>query len=300
MAKVTNEAFNAVRNKIASVIGSPSPSVADLGYNLSVSSVEKNDYQKILTTDLNLVIQDVDLAIVHQTGTGSGLVPLAGRKIIETQDLAQVSGVVDVAYNNKNTVGVTQLQVVTSDSYSNGSPWNSQHRYKVRLDWGSNQQFRGWANLGGFIIIGGSMTGGSGTNQDASWSNLFTSIGNIVFGGTAAVQQANSRSGSFPNGGLYNLLLNGQQGANAGVGFRILASDANYTANSFTIYIRPYNGANAFDCTGVEIEYVLLDTHQATGVGPDLVDATLALSLNTYYSFGKSPTATSLGTTVLI
>lgn len=299
MAKVTNEAFNLVRNKIASVIGTPSTTIVDLGYNLTASSVAKNDNEKIRSTDLNLVIGDTDTVIIHQTGSSAGLTPLSGRNLVEQEDLDSVSPTVDVAYTNRNSVGVSQLQVETSDAYSNGTPWKVEHRYKLRLNWGSNAEFRGWANLGGLLIIGGSLAGGSGSNQDVAWSNLFTSIGNIVFSNNSAIQQGNSRTGSFPNGGLYNILLNGQQGANAGVGFKILASDANYTANSFTIYIRPYNGTSAWDCSGIEIEYALLDPHQATGQGPDLVDATLAISLNTYYSYSKRPTATSLGTTAI-
>lgn len=87
MAKVTNEAFNAVQGKIANVIGSPSPSTPDLGYNLTSIGVAKNDGDKILTSDLNLVIQDLDLALTHQTGSGSGITQFSGRRIV--QDEAQ-------------------------------------------------------------------------------------------------------------------------------------------------------------------------------------------------------------------
>lgn len=298
MAKVTDEAFNLVRDKIAGVVGTPSSTILSLGYNLVPSSIAVAPGGKVFGTDLNLVIQDVNLAIKHQTGSEPGLSTYSRSMLVEADDLSTVSTEVDVAYTNRVVAGVGELQIVTSDSYSNGTPWSSEHKYKVRFDWGSNQQFRGWANLGGFITIGGSMAGGSGSNQDASWTNLFQAIGLLVFSGGAAIQEGNSRTGSFPNGGLYNLLQNGQTGVNAAVGFRILASDANYTANSFTVYIRPYGGADAFTCTGFELEYVLLDTHTKTGQGPDLIDSTLGLSVNTYYSYNKTPTATQLGSTI--
>jgi hypothetical protein len=127
---------------------------------------------------------------------------------------------------------------------------------------------------------------------------LLASIGSVVFGGGSGVQQNQSRNGSFPNGGLYNILQNGQTGVNASIGFRLLASDANYTSNSFTIYIRPYGGTDAFSSTGFELEYVLLDSHTATGQVPDSITATLGLSINTYYSYQKTPTVTDLGFTV--
>jgi len=298
MAKVTDEAFNLVQNKIASIIGSPSGTVFDLGYNLAVASLPAVQGAKVVGQDLNLVIQDVNLAIEHQTGLSTGLAIYNRSQLIETDDLTEVSAKVDIAYASRTTAGVGKLQITTSDNYVNGSTWKTEHKYKVRFDWGSNAEFRGWANLGGFITIGGSMTGGSGSSQTSSWTNIFQAIGILVFSGNSAIQQNQSRNGSFPNGGLYNLLQNGQTGVNAGIAFRILASDANYTSNSFTIYIRPYGGNNVLTATGFEIEYVLLDPHVATGQGPDLVDGTLGFSVNTYYSYNKTPTATQLGSTL--
>ncbi len=298
MAKVTASAFNLVQGKIASVIGNPSNSTLNLGYYLTPASASVPTGKKIFGNDLNLVIQDINLAIKHQTGSESGLALYATKQLIETDDLTTVSAQVDVAFTNRTTAGVGQLQIVTSDNYSNGTPWGVEHRYTTRLNWGSNQQLRGWLNLGGFITVGGSLAGGSGSDQNASWANLFQSIGLLVFAGGAAIQQNNSRSGSFSNGGLYNILQNGQTGVNASIGFRILASDANYTSNSFTLYIRPFGGTNAFDCTGFELEFVLLDSHTKTGQGPDLVDGNLGFSVNTYYAYNKTPTTTSLGYTL--
>jgi hypothetical protein len=117
----------------------------------------------------------------------------------------------------------------------------------------------------------------------------------VVFGAGAGTQVNEIRNGTFPNGGLYNILQNGQVGINASQGFKILANDANYTANSFIISIYPYGGSDAFSATGFEIEFALADTHTRTGEGPDLVDGTLGISINTYYSADKKPTTTNSG-----
>lgn len=298
MAKVNAAAFNAVQNKISAVLGTPSNSTANLGYSIAVGSQAVSQGAKIYGNDLNLVIQDVNTALTHQTGLDSGLDTYPAKKIIELIDLTKVSTKVDVAYTNRTTVGVGQLNITTSDSYSNGTPWKVSHTYRTRFDWGSNAEFRGWSNLGGFILIGCSLSGGSGSNQDASWTNVLAAMGNLVFNGDAALQEAQTRNGSFPNGNLYNILGAGQSGASASQAFRILASDTNYTGNKFTLYIYPYGGTNAFNCTGFEMLFELLDNHVATGVGPDLVDGTLGISVSTYYAYNKVPTVTSLGSTI--
>lgn len=299
MAKVTRSAFNLVQNKIGAVVGTPSNSTLDLGYNLTPASFAVDPGRKVYGNDLNLIIQDANLVSVHQTGSETALQTVSPNKLIEATDLSTVATEVNTLYNNRTTAGPSQLSIVTSDSYSNGTPWGTSHTYRTRLDWGSNAEFRGWANLGGFLSVGVLMSGGSGSSQTSSWTNLFGAIGNVVFSGGASVQINETRAGAFPNGGLYNLLGVGQSGSNASIGFRILASDTNYTSNSFVIYIYPYGGTNTTNCTGVEILFQLSDNHVApVHTNSDVVDGTLGISINTTYSFGKAPTVTSLGSTL--
>lgn len=295
MAKVTNEAFNEVRNKIASVVGTPSNSTIDAGYGLTVASAEVLEGSRVYGDNLNKIIQDVNLAIEHQTDSPTTLSTYPKGKLVEVDDLTVVSAKVDVAYTNRLSVGPTEASIINSDSYSNGTPWSASHTYKIRLDWGSNNLFRSWANLGGFITIGSSLVGGTGSNQDASWTNLFQAIGTIVIGAGAGTQVNQIRNGTFPNGGLYNILQNGQVGVNASQAFKILANDTNYTANSFIIRIYPYNGSDAFTASGFDLAFELVDSHAATGQGPDLVDGTLGISTNTYYSYDRKPTVTNSG-----
>lgn len=295
MAKVSASDFNLVQSKIGGVLGTPSPSTANLGYNITKVSNQVAQYAKVYGADLNNMITDANIASQHQTGAATTLTPVARTKLIEADDLLSVATVVNTLYNNRNVAGVGQLSVVTSDSYSNGSSWSATHSYKIRLDWGSNSEFRGWANLGGFLAIGGSMSGGSGSVQDSSWNSLFVNIGTVVLGATAATQENNGSSGTFPNGGLYNIVQNGQIGANATIAFKQLATDLHYTSNSFQIKITPYGGTTVYTCSGIELEYLLTDTHTKTGQGPDVVTATLALSLNVYYAYNKTPTVTNSG-----
>jgi hypothetical protein len=295
--KVLASTFNTIQNKIASVVGAPSTLTYDLGYNLTVSSQPVTAHaSKIYGHDANQLIQDAILAIQHQTSTTPNLTTFQPKQVITSGDLTAVSSAVDTAFNNRNTAGISQLSFINSNSYSNGSTWSSYNTHSVRLDWGSNAQFRGWANLGGFITFGIGLNGGSGNPQTTSWANLLATAGTIVFGAGAGLQENQTVNGTFPNGGLYNLLANGQGGPNAGIGFIMVDRDTSYTNNKFIIYIRPFGGSGVLNSTGIDIQISLLDGY--TSPLKDIVDGTIAMSVNTYYAFGKSPNAIDLGSSI--
>jgi len=295
--KVLASTFNTIQNKIASVVGAPSTLTPDLGYNLTVSSAPVTAHaSKIYGHDANQLIQDAILAIQHQTSTTPNIATFQPKQVITTGDLTAVSSAVDSAFNNRNTAGISQLSFVNSNSYVNGSNWVAYQTHSVRLDWGSNAQFRGWANLGGFITIGIGISGGSGNPQTTTWVNLLSTAGTIVFGAGAGLQENQTVPGSFPNGGLYNLLANGQGGPNASVAFKMTDRDSSYSTNQFIIYIRPYGGSGLLDSAGIDIQISLLDNY--SNPHKDVVDGVLSMSVNTYYAFGKSPNAIDLGNSI--
>lgn len=287
--------YNNIQGKIGAVLGPPSPSVLDLGYNLSVSCVAVKERNRVYGQDANLMISDLSTIYKHQTGLDLGLSRFNKGQIISTEDLTPLSTRTDTAYTNRNIVGVQNLSQLNSDSYSDGSIWSTIRTHSVTLDWGSNAEFRGWANLGGFITIGAGFQGGGGTPQTNSWSQLLQAVGIIVFGNGSGLQENQTRNGSFPNGGLYNILQNGQIGANASVAFKILATDANYTGNQYKITITPNGGTTAFNCTGFTITATLSDPHTPPiHTTSDFIDADFTWTVNTYYAFGKTPTASNV------
>jgi hypothetical protein len=287
--------YNNIQGKIGAVLGPPSPSVLDLGYNLAVSSVAVQQGNRVYGQDANLMIADLSTIYTHQTALDLGLSRFDQGQIISTEDLTPLSTRTDTAYTNRNIVGVQNLSQLNSDSYSDGSRWSTIRTHAVTLDWGSNAEFRGWANLGGFITIGAGFQGGSGTPQTNSWSQLLQAVGIIVFGNGSGLQENQTRNGSFPNGGLYNILQNGQIGANASIAFKILATDANYTGNQYKITITPNGGTTAFNCSGFTITATLSDPHTPPiNTTSDFIDADFTWTVNTYYAFGKTPTASNV------
>jgi hypothetical protein len=298
--KVIALSYNNIQSKVGAILGPPSPSVADLGYNLTVSSVAVQPGNRVYGQDANLIIADLNTISTHQTTLDTGLSTFSQGQIISTGDLTPLSTKTDTLYTNRNTVGAQNLSQINSDSYSNGDKWSAYRIHSVTLDWGSNAQFRGWGNLGGFITIGAGFQGGSGTPQTNSWSQLLQSVGTIVFGNVSAVQENQTRNGTFPNGGLYNILQNGQVGANASIAFKILATDANYTGNQYKITITPNGGVDAFNCTGFTITATMTDPHlPPIHTTSDFIDADFTWTVNTYYSFGKTPTASNVTNSIL-
>lgn len=299
MAKILASTFNAVRNKVAYVIGTPSTITYDLGYNLSPASYIVEQGGKVYGQDFNQVLADVNTCLDHQAATTSPLALLEGGKLISSIDLSNLSTAVDAVYSARNNVGPNKLSVVTSHSVSISPPppdyWGSYITHRVRFNWGSQGDFRGWLNLGGFISIGQSLSGGSGTPQDISWTNHLAGGGNIVLAAVGAFQNNNSRSGTFPNGGIYNLIANGQIGANAGVAFRMAQSqDLTYSSNYYRIMLNPFpSGATVFDATGFELEFQLRDDYVPGGTTnrPDKVTGAVNISVATYYSLGKTPSS---------
>jgi hypothetical protein len=286
--------YNNIQGKIGAVLGPPSQSILDLGYNLAVSGVPVQLGNRVYGRDVNLMIADLSTIYTHQTNLDLGLSRFNEGQIISKEDLTPLSTKTDTAYTNRNVVGVQNLSQINSDSYSDGTTWSSYRIHSVTLDWGSNAEFRGWANLGGFITIGAGFQGGSGTPQTNSWSQLLQSVGTIVFGNLSGFQQNQTRNGTFPNGGLYNILQNGQIGANASIAFKILATDANYTGNQYKITITPNGGTTAFNCTGFTITATMTDPHlPPVRTTSDYIDADFTWTVNTYYAFRKTPTSSN-------
>jgi hypothetical protein len=301
-SKIVVDTFNGIQSKIASILGAPDQSIIDLGYDLTYNSSQVTRGAVIYGDDANKAIGDINTIVQHQTGTPTSLPIFSKGQVIYANDLAGLSSAVDSAYTSRNTVGSQLLAVVNSDSYSSGGTWGVQRTHTVTLDWGSNNNFRGWTNLGGFIVIGASTTGGSGTALVNSWETLLSAAGNIVFSGDAAFQNNKGRDGSFPNGGLYNLIQNGQVGAYESVAFKLLDTDAHYTGNSFQINITPYpSGTGVFACTGFTVTAILNNpyTSEPNASPPtDIIDSTFNWSINTYYCFNKTPNAINVSSTV--
>ena len=160
-AAFLNEVNSSVFDAIGNGTDAPTTS-AEVKTNLSLNNVNN-------TADLDKPIS---------TATQTALPTYPQGQIITASDLTAVSTIADAVYNNRNTVGVAQLSLSNSNSYANNSTWSSVHSHSVRLDWGSNAQFRGWANLAGYITINLGILGGQAAIQNAeNYANMGVASG---------------------------------------------------------------------------------------------------------------------------
>lgn len=297
-SKITKDTFNGIQAKIASILGAPDQSTVDLGYNLTFNSSQVQTNAIVYGDDANRAIGDLNTIVQHQTGFPTALPLFSQGQLITVNDLTQLSSITTSAVSSRNTVAASLLAVKISDSYSDGSTWSTLRQHGVTLDWGNNNNFRGWTNAGGFISVAASFSGGSGTRQTGSWATLLNSAGTLVFSGNAAFQTNNDRSGSIPNGGLYNIIQNGQTPGHDGIAFRLLATEANYTSNTYKLTINPYpDGTGMFNCTGFTLTATMTDPHTAPAhTSDDYVDSLFSWSVNTYYAY-QQQIPTVVGTT---
>jgi hypothetical protein len=286
-SKITKDAFNAIQSKIAAILGAPDQTIADLGYNLGSGSSQVQTGSIVYGDDVNKAIGDLNTIVQHQTGFPTNLSTFSPGQIIGIDDLTRFSSITSSAYTSRTTVGPNLLAVTTSDAYSNGDTWRTSRQHTVTLDWGSNANFRGWSNAGGLLTVSASFTGGSGTAQTGAWSTLLSSVGTIVLSGDAAVQINQLRAGSFLNGGLYNIIQNGQGVGHDGIMFRIISSETHYTSNAYTLVVNPYPlGKGVFDCTGFTLTATMTDPHTApTNTTDDYIDSLFSWTVNTYFAY---------------
>lgn len=297
-SKITKDTFNGIQAKIASILGAPDQSTVDLGYNLTFNSSQVQANAIVYGDDVNKAIGDLNTIVNHQTGYPTALPIFSKGQLITVNDLTQLSSITTSAVAARNSVAASLLAVKTSDSYSDGSTWTTTRQHGVTFDWGSNNNFRGWTNAGGFISVQASFSGGSGTNQTGAWATLLSDAGTLVFSGNAAFQTNQGRAGSIPNGGLYNIIQNGQTPGHDGVAFSIRTRDGNYTNNQYKLTINPYpDGTGMFNCTGFTLTATMTDPHVAAAhTTDDYIDSLFSWSVNTYYAY-QQQVPTVVGTT---
>lgn len=288
MATIQNEDWNPVQAKIKSVLTTPDSTTNDLGYNTTFSSAQVGDLEKITGLQWNNLRADVNKAYTLQTGSASDLTSRDDTYLVTTTDLSTMSARVDTAYNNRGSVNTGQLTYIAGPSYSNSGAWNGvlTPLGSVSITWASNAAYRGFWNGGGRIQFTGSRSGGDGTSQNATWSNLLTNMGTIVLTRTGMFQSGNAWAGTFYNSwntsGVYGA---GNTGATEA--FRIYSPEAPYTPNYVQIYLW-HNNNDVKLRTAITMTVYYVDNHVGTAGGPDYVNGNIYSNVAIYYPYSQT------------
>jgi hypothetical protein len=291
--KILASDWNPIQTQIASVLGAPSGSVVDLGYNAAnrVTSVQTATNTIIRGSEWNTLRNDVNVAYVQQSNAISDLTVRVATNKITQADWAQISARSQTAYNNRLTLGTGQTTLSVGPSYSSSAAWSTQTYYTGSIVWANNAAFRGFWNAGGYITFGGSRSGGTVNSQNAGWTNLLNNMGTITLKAYSMAQSGNTWSGSFQNSSASGVYSSGITSAVSA--FVIYDQDTNYTGNYYQIVLS-FDNANRFAATTMGFTVYCQDAHAAAGAGPDTVNGTLALNCNIYYPFSNNPSTVSV------
>lgn len=293
MAKILASDWNPLQTTIASVLGAPSGSVIDLGYNTagSIVSAQTSTNTIIRGAEWNTLRSDVNNAYIHQTAGASDLTTRTTTNQITQADLTQISARVTTAYNNRLTIGAGQTTLRAGPSFSGVASWATQSYITGSIAWANNAAFRGFWNGGGSITFSGARAGGATNSQNTGWTNLLNNMGTITLKAYSMTQSGNTWTGSFQNSSASGVYSSGI--GTAVSAFLIYDQDTNYTGNYYQIYIA-FDNANKFLATSMTFTVYCIDAHAALGAGPDAVDGTLALNSNIYYPYSNNPSTVSV------
>lgn len=289
MALVQNEDWNPIQSKLQSVLSTPSSTINDLGYNTTYSSAQVADLQRVTGAQWNALRADVNKAYTLQTGASSDLTTRDSSYLVTSTDLATMSARVDTAYNNRGNVSTGQLTYIAGPSYANiGGAWNGvlTPLGSVSITWADNNAYRGFWNGGGRLYFTGSRSGGDGTSQNATWTNLLANMGTIVLTRTSMFQSGNAWGGTFYN----NWNTSGVYGAgNTGAteAFRIYSPESPYTPNYVQIYLW-HNNNDVKLRTAITMTVYYVDDHAGIAGGPDYVNGNTYSNVGIYFPFTQT------------
>ncbi len=313
MAIITNDDWNGVQSKVVRVLGTPHPTTNDLGYNTSYSSGVVDDNQPITGAHWNALRSDINKAYALQTGSNSDLTTRGNTQLITAADLTLIGARADTAQSNRGSISTGQLNYIAGPSFSQSFTFSGGFTtIDDTITWANNAAFRGFWNGGGRIVITGSRSGGDPTPQNQTWTNLMANMGSIVLTRTSLFQSGNIWNGGFSSEfpGVYNATNPSAQV----LAFSINSPEANYTSNSFLIYLG-CNTADIKTMTSLRIQTQWNDGHAGqgsstgsekyqnlnangdvidattggpTGFGPDYGNGTISNSCAIYYPFSET------------
>jgi hypothetical protein len=163
------------------------------------------------------------------------------------------------------------------------SSWNNtlQHRFTAVLPTVDDARY--FFNSGGQIRIRGSRSGGSGTPQNASWTEILTNMGTIIFDENNTFQSGGGAGWTTTGVGYFDLTTSFQQIASG-----IDTTGGTYGSNEARVDVRSLDGpGGAFGDTGRQVEFRVRYFDNTNNPFADEVDGTITSDID--YQLATSP-----------
>ncbi len=286
--------YNSIRNKVVAVLGNGS---ANLGYGQQdrLVSTAVAEGTKVTINEWANLRFDIINAYKHINGSNPVTAVVSeGNTIRYTGSFTPDTGTLDVPQKqyddwadnittNRFTVAASESGTTAVTTSSKTTAWVSQCECVIQFYWANANDARYWFNSGGKIRISAARTGGAGTAQNTSWTNLLSAAGTQNFGGAVP------NTGTTPNDGT-----NWYRTTSTFQTFYTATASSPYGSNNYRLQARcvdvPSNSGGTA-ATG-EIRVLFTDGYtDSPSVPPALnpppgddIDGTLTVSVSTLFA----------------
>lgn len=224
---ITATDYNNFVANVNAVIGTGS---GDKGYGLSeVSTVSQGG--TIQASDWNSLLAGLQKAANHQgtTLTNASNTVSTGGNIVPLSNLDTDIGLIDT--NRLTASGGNMSTGVAGVTSTRTTSWNTSVTHTFTVTYASANAARHFFNSGGKIKMAFARSGGSSTNQNTSWTNLFSDLGTVSLNANGTTISGSSQGGNGANGsrGFHQLNATPAEILNT------TSSTADYTANDLDI-----------------------------------------------------------------
>lgn len=224
---ITATDYNNFVANVNAVIGTGS---GDKGYGLSeVSTVSQGG--TIQASDWNSLLAGLQKAANHQgtTLTNASNTVSTGGNIVPLSNLDTDIGLIDT--NRLTASGGNMSTGVAGVTSTRTTSWNTSVTHTFTVTYASANAARHFFNSGGKIKMAFARSGGSSTNQNTSWTNLFSDLGTVSLNANGTTISGSSQGGNGANGsrGFHQLTATPAEILNT------TSSTADYTANDLDI-----------------------------------------------------------------
>lgn len=286
--KISKTDYNNIQAKVAKVLGTSLTSDSTYGYGQLVQSSQVTESNRISVNHIANLRYDIINAWVHLNGSAPALVSVAEgdtiRYDLTTAPVSQFDTFANTLVSTRlstphSSQRITVNKGTTSTTWPGlyGSAWTALASCTISVSFSSAEKARHFFNSGGNISFSSSQSGGSATNQNTSWRNLLASVGSQSWGGNIPGSGTSPADGQnfYRCTNIFNLWYSA-------------SASSPYGSNIYKIYARtPFVSNNSTGTANViefKIEYV--DGHVGLGGGPDSVDGTFMIAVETLESFG--------------
>jgi hypothetical protein len=185
----------------------------------------------IQASDWNSLLSGLQKGANHQgtTLTNASNTVSTGGNIVPLSNLEADITLIDT--NRLTAAGANMSTGVAGVTSTRTTQWNTSVTHTFTVTYASANAARHFFNSGGKIKMAFARSGGSSTNQNTSWTNLFSDLGTVSMAANGTTISGSSQGGNGANGsrGFHQLTASPAEILNT------TSSSADYTANDLDI-----------------------------------------------------------------